>query len=176
MTRPIAINGSRERGGRTAQLLAMLAVERVFHLLDGMRPVLDAIVRADAIVFATPVLWFNVSALMKELIELMEEGPDFPYEGKAAFFVAVCEEDGGQQAINQMMAPLNHMGFWIPPYASYIFNSSMAERSEDAWMLVGIDELAERLKSGERHKLPRLPGAPKSGWGKRATALLRESE
>jgi len=176
MTKAIAINGSQERNGRTAKLLALLDIQDVFHLVDGMKPALDAIRRADTVVLATPVLWFNVSALMKELIELMEEGPEFPCEGKAAFFVAVCDEDGAQQAINQMMAPLNHMGFWIPPYASYIFNANMADRSEDEWMLYGIDELAARLKSVQRQKLPGLPGEPGSGWGKRAAALLHDDD
>jgi multimeric flavodoxin WrbA len=176
MPKVIAINGSPQRSGHTARLLAMLDIKDIHHLADGIRPALDAVAAADTVVFATPVLWFNVSALMKDLIEQMEEGPHFPYEGKAAFFVAVCEEDGGQQAINQMMAPLNHMGFWIPPYASYIFNTSMADRSEDEWMLTGVDELAERVKSVERTKLPALPGEPRPGWGKRALSLIRDDE
>jgi NADPH-dependent FMN reductase len=97
------------------------------------------ILKADVVVFATPTHWFNVSALMKQLIDRMEEGPNYPCEAKAAFFIAVCNEDGGQQAINQMMAPFNHMGFLIPPYASYIYNSNMAEKSEDQWMFKGND-------------------------------------
>ena len=83
---------------------------------------------------------------MKQLIDRMEEGPEYPCEGKTAFFVATCDEDGGQQAINQMFAPLNHMGFSIPPYASYFYNNNMAEKSEDQWMLKGMTELGSRLR------------------------------
>jgi multimeric flavodoxin WrbA len=176
MPKVIAINGSPEKSGRTAKFLTMLNIKDVFHLAENITPALEAIPGADTVVFATPVLWFNVSSLMKEMIERMEEGPDFPYEGKSAFFVAVCDEDGAQQAINQMMAPLNHMGFSVPPYASYIFNTSMANRSEDEWMLVGIDELGERLKSFQRQNMPALPGQRRRGWGKRGTALLRKNK
>jgi multimeric flavodoxin WrbA len=174
MPKVIAINGSPKKRGHTAKFLSLLNITDIFHLAEKITPALEAIRGADTVVFATPVLWFNVSSLMKEMIERMEEGPHFPYDGKSAFFVAVCDEEGAQQAINQMMAPVNHMGFSIPPYASYIFNTNMANRSEDKWMLVGIEELAERLKSVQGQNLPALPGQRKCGWGKSGTALLRK--
>jgi multimeric flavodoxin WrbA len=142
----IAINGSPEKDGHTARLLAKLGVP-IFHLSDGIRPAHHAILRTEAIVFGTPVRWFNVSALMKELIDGLPEGPEYPCEGKTAFFVAVCDEDGCQQAINQMFAPLNHMGFSIPPYACYFYNNNMADKSEDQWMLRGMSELRSRLRA-----------------------------
>jgi multimeric flavodoxin WrbA len=145
MNKTIAINGSSNKHGQTCQLLNQLGIP-IYHLQEGIEPAYEAILKADVVVFATPTIWFNVSASMKQLIELMEEGPDFPCEGKAAFFVAACDEDGAQQAINQMMAPFNHMGFSIPPYAYYIYNNNMAEKSEDQWMLKGMAELGSRLR------------------------------
>jgi multimeric flavodoxin WrbA len=144
MKRIIAINGSSNKHGRTNGLLSKLGIP-IYHLQDGIAPAYKAILKAHVVVFATPTRWFNVSALMKQLIDAMEEGPNYPCEGKAAFFVTVCDEDGGQQAINQMIAPFNHMGFLIPPYASYIYNNNMAEKSEDKWMLKGMAELRSRL-------------------------------
>ncbi len=142
----IAINGSPEKNGHTAGLLAQLGVP-ILHLSDGIRPAHHAILQTDVIVFGTPVHWFNVSALMKELIDGLPEGPKYPCEGKTAFFLAVCDEDGGQQAINQMFAPLNHMGFAIPPYASYFYNNNMASKSEGKWMVKGMSELRLRLRA-----------------------------
>jgi multimeric flavodoxin WrbA len=90
----IAINGSPSRDSGTAILLPQLE-NPVYHLGDGVWRAHDAILETETIVFGTPVLWFNVSALMKELIDGLPEGPDSPCEGKTAFFVAVCDEDGG---------------------------------------------------------------------------------
>ena len=142
----IAINGSPKKDGHTVRLLAKLGVP-VIHLRDGIRPARDAILRAKAIVFGTPVRWFNVSALMKQLIDSLPEAPDYPCHRKIAFFVAVCDEDGGQQAINQMFAPLNHMGFSIPPFASYFYNNNMADKSEERWMLTEASALRSRLRA-----------------------------
>ena len=144
MKRAIAIDGSPTKDGRTANLLAELGIE-IFRLADGVEKAREAILNSDVIVFATPTHWFNVSALMKELIDSLPEAPDYPCDGKTAYFLAVCEEDGAQQAINQMMAPLNHMGFRIPPYASYFYNVNMAEKSEEQWQLNGMAHLQQRL-------------------------------
>ena len=145
MKRAIAINGSSNNDGRTARLLKQLEIQ-IYHLKDGVETARDAILKANTIVFGTPTRWFNVSASMKDLIDKLPEAPDYPCDGKTAYFVAVCEEDGAQQAINQMMAPLNHMGFRIPPYACYIYNINLAEKSEDQWQLKGMEHLRRRLR------------------------------
>jgi multimeric flavodoxin WrbA len=146
MKRAIAINGSSNNNGRTAGLLKELGIQ-IYHLSEGVGRARDAILEANTVVFGTPTRWFNVSASMKDLIDKLPEAPDYPCDGKTAFFVAVCEEDGAQQAINQMMAPLNHMGFWIPPYACYIYNINMAEKSEGQWQIKeGVAHLRRRLR------------------------------
>jgi multimeric flavodoxin WrbA len=146
----IAINGSPNTSGITAKLLAELGV-RVYHLHgeDGIESARRAILDADTVVFGTPVHWFNMSALMKQLIDALPEAPDYPCDDKTAYFVAVCDEDGGQQAISQMIAPLNHMGFWIPPYACYFYNVNAAEDSEEQWQVKGMKELRRRLRKDE---------------------------
>ena len=55
------------------------------------------------------------------------------------------DKDGAQQAINQMMAPLN-LGFKIPPYACFFYNVHMAEKSEGQWQLKGMRYLRSRLR------------------------------
>ena len=68
------------------------------------------ITEADGIVFASPVHWFNMSSLMKNLIDWMTilEIDSFKLEGKAASFIVVCEEDGGQQAIRSIILPFSY--------------------------------------------------------------------
>jgi multimeric flavodoxin WrbA len=141
----IVINGSPKNRGHVGTLCKRFGVP-VIHLADGIEEAYLEIMKADVIVFATPVLWFNVSALMKALLERMPETPHFPLEGKTAYFFAVCDEDGGQQAINQMMAPLNHMGFKIPPYACMFYNTKMARKSEGEWQIRDVKALGNKLR------------------------------
>jgi NAD(P)H-dependent FMN reductase len=145
MKRAIAIDGSSRKNSRTSGLLKELGI-RTYRLEDGIQRAINAILKADTVVFASPIYWFSITALMKELIERLPEAPDYPCQGKTAYFVAVYEEDGAQQAINQMMAPLNHMGFKIPPYACFFYNVHMAEKSEDQWQLKGMRYLRSRLR------------------------------
>lgn len=146
---PLVINGSPHKDGRVAKMLARLDAP-IAHLSDGIEPAYQALLRSDPVVFATPVRWFNMTALMKEFIERIPESEEgFPCYGKTAYFFAACEEDGAQQAINLMMAAANHLGFRIPPLANYIYNYNMAERSDQKWQEKGIDELKKRLSDSE---------------------------
>ena len=140
----IIINGSSKKRGRVARLCKQFGI-RVVHLADGIDKAYREIKKAKKVVFATPVAWFNVSALMKELLERIPEAPRFPMHGKTAYFLAVCDEDGGQQAINQMMGPVNHMGFKIPPYACIFYNNNMARKSEQKWQIKDIARLRRKL-------------------------------
>lgn len=72
---------------------------------------------------------------MKNFIDhlTMLEERGFLLEGKVAGFIATCEEDGGQQALNAMTGPLSGMGLIIPPFAMLFYNINMAEKSEHGW-------------------------------------------
>jgi len=102
----------------------------------------------DGLILATPVHWFNASALMQQfLADLTFAGcADSPWvlEGKAASFIAVCSEDGGQQAISAMMVPLNFMGIVIPPWAGVFQNESM-RGGQDKWQRLDVPRLGRRL-------------------------------
>lgn len=101
---------------------------------------------ADGVIFASPVHWFNVSALMKILIDFMakREAPDFPFAGRCAAFVVSCEEDGGQAAISAMAAPLCHLGFSIPHFCM-LFHNSSARSSEFDWQNIDLQKLGPNL-------------------------------
>lgn len=102
---------------------------------DSLNDLSHLIKTADGIIFSTPVHWFNVSTLMKALLDFMTplEYPSFPLKGKIAGFIATCDEDGGQQAISLMAAALNHYGFIIPPWAMLFHNNKTAGQSEGKW-------------------------------------------
>ncbi|KKW19311.1 MAG: NADPH-dependent FMN reductase [Parcubacteria group bacterium GW2011_GWA2_51_10] len=153
---PLAVNGSPHKDGRLAIMLAKLEVPTA-HLSDGIEGAYQAILKSDPVVFATPVMWFNMSALMKELLERIPESEeDFPCYDKTAYFFAMCDEDGAQQTIGLMMSATNHMGFSIPRHASYIYNNKMADKSENLWQLKAIDELKNRLVDSNYTTRPSL--------------------
>ena len=147
----IGINGSPILEGKVWKLLRRVQHEspqlRLVQLTRrNISTVARAVERADLVLFATPIRWFNVSALMKALLEELEEGPDYPLQDKVAYLIALGNEDGGQQAINQMFAPLSHMGFWFPPYASLFVNTSMRSGGEDGWQKNIPQEIASQLR------------------------------
>ena len=84
---------------------------------DGFGKVAERILNADAVVFATPVYWFSVSARMKALLERMTsmENQGLLNLGKPMALLAVAEEEGASQALSQMLLPLSYMGFVLAP-------------------------------------------------------------
>ena len=62
----IVINGSPKKRGRVAKLCQRFGV-RVVHLADGIEQAYEEIKKADVIIFATPVLWFNVNLFFRLL-------------------------------------------------------------------------------------------------------------
>ncbi len=91
---------------------------------------------ADGFIIATPVHWFNVSVLIKQFIdETLYNFSAEPYEleGKPVGIIAVCNEDGGNQAIANIAMPLNHCGVFVPPFGTLFYNRSMPEHGEGGW-------------------------------------------
>ncbi|WP_038057693.1 flavodoxin family protein [Thermus amyloliquefaciens] len=84
---------------------------------DGFGKVAEKLLNADAVVFATPVYWFSVSARMKALLERMTsmENQGLLNLGKPMALLAVAEEEGASQALSQMLLPLSYMGFVLAP-------------------------------------------------------------
>ncbi len=105
--------------GRYSEERSSCNVENCITSNDQFKWILNQMLWADGIVFASPVQWFSMSALMKVLIERLTsaENVEKYFDGKVAGFVAVGEEDGAMMTISQMFSALNFMGFMIPPYA-----------------------------------------------------------
>lgn len=106
---PISGNYSRDHGSET---IANAPKDDVVALYP-------EILRADAIVLATPVYWANMSAVMKNFIEHLTplESDGFHLEGKLAAVIAASKENEGgvEMAAMAMAAPLMQMGMLMSP-------------------------------------------------------------
>ena len=167
----LGINGSPHRMGICARLLQKAlemakkegASIKIFHLVDieksfyhsGYKKKLEKdfikiggeILKADGVIFATPVYWMNESALMKNFFEKLTvfELKGFKCEGKVAGFIATEEEEGGWQTILDMAGPLDHMGFLFPPYSMVFFKINLSNKSEKGGMKKDIDLLGKNV-------------------------------
>jgi multimeric flavodoxin WrbA len=83
------------------------------------------LIKADAIVFGTPIYWFNMSGLMKNFIDRLccLAAGGYLLEGKVGIFFAVSKENEGGRvnATLSMASALNHLGLLIPPYSTLFY-------------------------------------------------------
>lgn len=88
-------------------------------LKDDMKKLVPDILRADGIVFATPVYWANMSGAMKDFIDRLTpfENDGYRLEGKIAAIIASSKENEGgrHSAAMSLASPLLQMGFMLPP-------------------------------------------------------------
>ncbi len=111
-------------------------------LADAMRGFHQKLLFSDGVVFATPVYWFGMSALMKAFVERLTslENAGKLLAGRVAGFVAAGEEEGAMMAISHLMAITSDMGFLFPPmpFTYYIGRGDIRDDPEAV-------EYAERL-------------------------------
>jgi len=91
---------------------------------DDMKIIYDKILKADGVIFATPIYWFSPSGIMKRVIDRLTAFENMIFidgkswvEGKVAGVIAVGNDSGEIQVISLMFSILNSMGFIIPPFA-----------------------------------------------------------
>ncbi|MEN2982849.1 MAG: NAD(P)H-dependent oxidoreductase [Thermus sp.] len=143
---------------------------------DGFGKVAERLLSADAVVFATPVYWFSVSARMKALLERMTsmENQGLLNLGKPMVLLAVAEEEGASQALAQMLLPLAYMGFVLAPLGLVYAHrrgledlKANPELLEDARIAgENLVLMAEKLRGAPfqeplpsyQYRLPNLPG------------------
>jgi multimeric flavodoxin WrbA len=101
---------------------------------EAVGALVNQVIASDAIIIATPTHWFNVSSLTKIFIDHLTdlEEPKFSLQGRVVGVIATCEEDGGNQACMNMIAPLLHLGCIVPPYGA-IFRNLSAGGGEAQW-------------------------------------------
>ncbi len=96
----------------------------------------EKILNSKALIIATPVHWFNVSTLIKRLLDEVFwelDGDPYPLEGRPLGIIATCNEDGANQAIASIAMPANHVGLYVPPFGTLIHNIAMPGHGEDGW-------------------------------------------
>jgi multimeric flavodoxin WrbA len=164
-----AINGSaRKRKGQTAHRLESIGKElgdlgvnvKTIHLAkekltfcDGVQTpkrradikrLLTKLEAADGLIFGTPTYWFNMSALMKNLLERLTVTEDgWTLEGKVAGFVGTGSkhEDGAMIALSSIAATVDHLGMVTFPYSMMYFRGTAGP----AWAKRGIKGYAKRM-------------------------------
>ncbi|MDD2753491.1 MAG: flavodoxin family protein [Candidatus Portnoybacteria bacterium] len=108
------------------------------HCDDDTNEILQAMIDADAFVFATPVHWSSPSAAIKILIDKMTAIEENRYEitfknGKEPLFGNPCvllasqEGDGANMALGWMAGQLRAMGVWALPWGQ-VFKPNLLNR------------------------------------------------
>jgi multimeric flavodoxin WrbA len=84
--------------------------------------IVEQIIKADIILFATPIWWGNRSSLMQRVIERMDAFDEGTVPGgrgvllnKVAGIAITGSEDGAQAVMAGMMEVLSFMNFTLPP-------------------------------------------------------------
>ena len=160
----IGINGSPRKNGLCGRLLRVAlrsaeksgAQTKIIHLVDhekifyrnyfARKPakdfvkISDELVEANGMILATPVMWLNMSALMKNFFEQLTflEIQNYQLQGLVAGLIATQDLEGGWKTTLDMVGPLNHMGVMIPPYCTAFYNRAMRQHRKGRWMYKDI--------------------------------------
>jgi len=96
---------------------------------DDMKILYDKVLKANALIIATPIYWFNMSSVVKAFIDRLTAFENMIFidgkswvEGKVAGVIVCGNDSGCIQVIANLYATLVSMGFAIPPWALAYFN------------------------------------------------------
>ncbi len=92
---------------------------------DDWPSILKKLLKADIIIFATPIWWNNQSSEMQRVIERLDELHDEIIDGKTSKLkdkvggiVITGDSDGAQHVISNISNFFNAVGIIFPPYAT----------------------------------------------------------
>jgi len=92
---------------------------------DEWPTILEQLLKADIIIFATPIWWNNQSSLIQKVIERLDElhdeimsGKPSRLDGKMGGIVITGDSDGAQHVIANLSNFFNAIGLILPPYAT----------------------------------------------------------
>ncbi len=124
---------------------------------DDMREIYDLLLKADVIILASPIYWFNMSGLMKNFLDRLTCTANNGYllEGKIGIVLAVSRENEGGRvnAAMEMAATLNHLGLFIPPYGIMFYPGEEFVTTEEGkvvkvnWVEEDMRKIAKSLIS-----------------------------
>jgi multimeric flavodoxin WrbA len=91
---------------------------------DDFNELARKVLESDALIFASPVYWYNVTSVMKNFIDRLTSMENMIHhtgrsllEGKVAAFIAVGNDTGALNAIAWLMVTLNSMGVHVPAWS-----------------------------------------------------------
>ena len=107
---------------------------------DDWPKILDRVLAADIIIFATPVWWGIQSSLIQRVIERMDELNDellatgkSRFQNKTGGIVITGGEDGAEHIIGNVLNFMSWNGFTIPPAPSVSWLGELGEDTRDAF-------------------------------------------
>lgn len=107
---------------------------------DDWPGILDRVLAADIIIFATPVWWGIQSSLIQRAIERMDElNDELLATGKSRFqnrtggIVITGGEDGAEHIIGNILNFMSWNGFTIPPAPSVSWLGELGEETREAF-------------------------------------------
>ena len=99
--------------------------------------ILEKILEAEIIIFATPVWWGNQSSEIQRVIERLDEihdeiilGKKSKLEGKVGGIVITGDGDGAEHIIGNISNFFNAVGIVLPPYATLSVLSPMHSKGK----------------------------------------------
>lgn len=106
---------------------------------DDWPKILDRVLAADIIIFATPIWWGIQSSLMQRVIERMDELNDellatgkSRFQNKTGGIVITGGEDGAEHIIGNILNFMSWNGFTIPPAPSVSWLGELSEETREA--------------------------------------------
>src|SRR6185503_2621553 len=106
---------------------------------DDWPKILDRVLAADIIIFATPIWWGIQSSLMQRAIERMDELNDellatgkSRFQNKTGGIVITGGEDGAEHIIGNILNFMSWNGFTIPPAPSVSWLGELSEETREA--------------------------------------------
>lgn len=118
---------------------------------DSMQKIYKKLLKAEALVFATPTYWANMSGAMKTFIDRLTplENDGFKLQGKLAAFIAVSKEGegGAEMAAMSMVTALLQMGVMIPPNGVLWYPGKWVTTDgvDEAWALSDAPKVGKNI-------------------------------
>lgn len=102
---------------------------------DDWPSILDKILAAKIVIFATPIWWESHSSEMQKVIERLDhlhdeilEGKTSRLEDKVGGIIVTGDSDGAQHIIASLANFFNAVGIILPPYASLTVLSELQQK------------------------------------------------
>ena len=97
---------------------------------DDMRLLYDEVLKADALIIATPIYWYQPSGVVKNFLDRLTALENMIFvdghswvEGKVAGVIAAGNDSGLVMAASCLLSTLISMGFMVPPFSMVGFNT-----------------------------------------------------